>query len=332
MTTEANTPSGTGISTDQAAEQFASLLTDPIDTQDAGETQETEAEQHDDEGRENLAEEAEHEADESETDENEETEGEQAEQPQTFEIPIDGKKTTVTLDELTKGYLRQSDYTRKTTEVATQRQALAAEVSQTQAERNAYAQALEQANALLTQLQPAEPDWNALYQADPAQYAATREMWRSYQEQRQAVEQQRQTVAQRANADKARSAREFVEAQRGKLLEALPAWTDPKVASAERAQLLEWAAQNGFSADEMGTIADHRAVLTMRKAMLFDRAATTRATLKPGQTPTSKVKPATPGAANTRPNSASEATRARTRLARSGKVADAAAALEHLLD
>ncbi|MFL9934232.1 hypothetical protein P0D88_34795 [Paraburkholderia sp. RL18-103-BIB-C] len=330
MTTEANTPQGTGITTDQAADQFASLLSDPIDKQEPGETQETTDEHEAHEGDE--PEETEREPGESETDESEETEGEQAEQPQTFEIPIDGKKTTVTLDELTKGYLRHSDYTRKTTEVATQRNALAAEVSQTQAERTAYAQALEQANALLTELQPVEPDWNALYQADPAQYAATREMWRSYQEQRQAVEQQRQTVAQRAKADQARTAREFVEGQRGKLLEALPAWADPKVASAEKAQLTEWAAQNGFNADELNTIADHRAVVIMRKAMLFDRAAATRATLKPGQTPASKVKPATPGAQGTRPNSASEATRAKQRLARSGKVSDAATALEYLLD
>lgn len=330
MTTEANTPQGTGITTDQAANQFASLLSDPIEKQAPGETPETTDEHEPHEGEEPEGEE--HEPAESETDEPEETDGEQAEQPQVFEIPIDGKKTTVTLDELTSGYLRQADYTRKTTEVASQRTALAAEVSQTQAERTQYAQALEQANALLAQLQPQEPDWNALYQADPAQYAATREMWRSYQEQRQAVEQQRQTVAQRAQADQQRGAREFVEAQRGKLLAALPAWADKKVADTEKAQLLDWATQNGFSADELGTIADHRAVLTMRKAMLFDRAQATRAALKPGQQPASKVKPATPGAAGTKPNSASEATRARSRLAKSGKVSDAAAALEHLLD
>jgi hypothetical protein len=329
MTTEsANTPSGTGISTDEAAEQFASLLSDESGTQESGETQETEEHEHD----EAETPEAEHDPDESETEETEETDESDEQKPQAFELEIDGKKETVTLDELSKGYLRQSDYTRKTTEIANQRQTLAKEVETTQQHRAQYAQALEQANALLAQLKPQEPDWNALYQADPAQYAATREMWRSYQEQQAAIEQQRQNVAQQTHAERVGKAREFVEQQKEQLFKALPAWADPKVASAERAAILEYGKQNGMTEQELNSIADHRAILMMRKAMLFDKAEATRKALKPnGAQPSLKVKPVTPGANATKPSSATEATRAKQRLAKTGRVDDAAAAILNFL-
>jgi hypothetical protein len=340
MSTTANTPQGTGSSAQEAASAIESLLTGEADTQGEheGEGNEHEHDEHDESGEAHTEtetdEHGEHEA-ETETEETDEPEAGAAEKPQKFSLDVDGQKTEVTLDELTKGYLRQSDYTRKTTELATQRQTLANEVAQTQQERTLYAQALEQANALLTQLQPQEPDWNALYQADPAQYAATREMWRSYQEQRQAVEQQRQIVGQRAQQEQRRNAQTFVEQQKGQLLEALPSWKDSKVAEAERGEIRKWAADLGFSAQELNTIADHRAIVIMRKAMLFDRAQTTKANLKPtangNATTGGKVKPATPGTAATRPNSVSSANKARAHAAKTGKVNDAAAAIEQFL-
>ena len=332
MTTNtADTPSSTGISTDQAATAFESLLTGPADTQEERETAAAgEHEEHEHEETETEVEETEEHEDpeNAETEETEETEGEQGEKPQTVEI--EGKP--VTLDELTKGYLRQSDYTRKTTELATQRQAIAAEAAQTQQMREQYAQALNEASALIKQLEPAEPDWNALYQADPGQYAAAREMWRSYKEQQAVIEQQKQITAQHTSAEQAKAAREFVQAQSGKLIEALPAWKDPKVKATEQAQIREFAKSRGFSDEELNTIADHRAIVMLREAMLFSKTQAAKANLKPnGERPASKVKPATPGSQATKPNSASAQTQARQRLVKSGKVADAASALELLM-
>lgn len=50
---------------------------------------------------------------------------EASEEAQTFTVEIGGKEETLTLDELRNGYLRQSDYTRKTQELAAQRQQVA---------------------------------------------------------------------------------------------------------------------------------------------------------------------------------------------------------------
>lgn len=66
-----------------------------------------------DEGVENADEET---VEEDSADEGEE-EGEDEEPTDSFELEIDGKKVSVTLDELKSGYLRQSDYTKKTQEL-----------------------------------------------------------------------------------------------------------------------------------------------------------------------------------------------------------------------
>jgi hypothetical protein len=323
-TEQANTSPETGVTADQAAASIEALLTDDTVDNQNDETQQDAEHEHDDEHLD------EHEHDEQQIDEHEES-NEHDEQASHETLEIDGK--TITLDEVKKGYLRQADYTRKTTELATQRQTLATEVTNTQQERAKYAQALEQAHALIAQLEPAEPDWNALYQADPAQYAATREMWRTYQEQKQAVEAERSRVAQSTRAEQTKAQGDYVKAQAAKLVEALPAWADEKIAKQEKTAIFEWGTKQGFSPEELSTIADHRAVVIMRKAMLFDRAQATKAALKPGQAPTtSKVRPATPGAQATRPSNVSEATRAKQRLAKTGKVSDAAAALALLLD
>ena len=58
-----------------------------------------------------------------------EDEAEEYEEQEYFTVKINGEEQDVTLDELAAGYSRQSDYTKKTTEVANQRK----EVEQLQA-------------------------------------------------------------------------------------------------------------------------------------------------------------------------------------------------------
>src|SRR3569832_2187118 len=74
-----------------------------------------------------------------------EDDGEQpagADEP-TYEVTNDGKVEKVSLKEALAGYSRQTDYTRKTEEVARQREALAQELQGVQAHRASYKQVLD---------------------------------------------------------------------------------------------------------------------------------------------------------------------------------------------
>lgn len=75
---------------------------------------------------------------------------------QTFTIEVNGEPTTVTLEELQAGYLRQADYTRKTTDVANQRKELEPYVAMKQAFDENPAVALETVSTFYGVNQPSQ--------------------------------------------------------------------------------------------------------------------------------------------------------------------------------
>ena len=75
----------------------------------------------------------------------------------------------------------------------------------------------------------------------------------------------------------------------------------PRQAKAQ-AEIAEYAQKVGYSAQEISTIADHRAVLVLNKAMLYERAVARRAAgRQPGAQPKVTIAPSRPTGA-TRPN------------------------------
>ena len=92
-----------------------------------------------------------------------------------YEVTVNGVKHNVNLNELTKGDSRESDYTKKTMDLSSQRKDveslqgnLKTELEAVKSSRNQYATQLDH---LSKQLQQEEKiDWDTLYQDDPAEY------------------------------------------------------------------------------------------------------------------------------------------------------------------
>ena len=268
-------------------------------------------------------------SDEESTEEQSEDEEEQKEedQPQTVTVKVDGKDVTVTLDELQKGYSRTQDYTRKTQQIAEVRKQVEAETQAVRAERAQYAQLL---GALQAQLQAAEPqvDLDRLYQEDPIEWVRQKEVLRERQEKALAIQAEQQRLAQLQQAEQARATEEYLLQQKEALLAALPEWKDPKKAQVEKALVVESAKAAGFTEDDLKNVYDHRLVLLLRKAGLYDQMMSKRQGIKP--VVTNGPRPAKPGAAG-RVSTTTEATRAKQRLAKTGRIDDAASAIELLL-
>lgn len=271
--------------------------------------------------------------DEAESDSDEEKSDEVHEElPDDTKVTVDGKE--VTLHELKRGFLREQDYTRKTQALAEQRRQLEATVGQEagalRAEREQLAQALAQVQTYMQELMPAEPNWAELYQRNPAEYAAQRELWRSWQEQLRGMEAQRQQLSQREQAERMQQLQRTIQEEKARLLTAVPEWSKPEVAQAEKQKLIEWGQKVGYSPEELNSVLDHRALVVARKAMLYDEMMAKQKAMRPAA-PAVKVKPAMPGSAATKPSRASEIARSKQRLAQTGRVQDAAAVIESLL-
>jgi hypothetical protein len=123
--------------------------------------------------------EADDEAPEEEADDevDDEAEDDESDGPAAIEIKIDGKTTRLTADEVKAGYLRASDYTRKTQEVARDRDAIAAERKAFETAQQQAFQQFEQSLQILQSLQEPEPDWKAMRANDPLGYIELKAEW-----------------------------------------------------------------------------------------------------------------------------------------------------------
>jgi len=265
-----------------------------------------------------------------ETQEEQSEEGEEPEeqdQPTHFTVKVDGKEVEVTLDELQKGYSRTQDYTRKTQQIAEIRKQVEVETEAVRAERAQYAQML---GALQAQLQGAETqiDWDRLYHEDPIEWVRQKEVMREKQEKLQAIQFEQQRVAQLTQQEQQQHFESHLQAQHTKLLEVIPEWKDQAKAKTEKQLLVEFGKKTGFSPEELSAIVDHRAVVALRKAALYDQMMTKRKAITP--VTNNGPRPAKPGAAG-RVSQTTEAVRAKQRLAKTGRVDDAASAIYQLL-
>lgn len=248
-------------------------------------------------------------------------------------IEVDGKTVTLKKAELADAYkngLRQSDYTKKTMEVAEQRRAAEAEVAQARAEREAYAVNLQKLSAQLEGVleQQASIDWQALLESDPVEYLRQQNLFQQRQAAYQRTQQAQAQLMEIAQAEHVQMQSMTLAQQQEVLLAKLPEWRDASKAKAEKAAISDYLREQGFEAAAIQNINDHRAVLMARKAMLYDQMVgkASAAAKRVSAAPQRVVTPG--GGGQTRIDGRSSAMQ---RLGKSGRVEDAAAVFASIL-
>lgn len=280
-------------------------------------------------GDEELLDDADAASEETDSEQSEEDgDSEEEQQPQVFTVKVDGKEVEVTLDELQKGYSRTQDYTRKTQQIAEVRKQTEAELQAVRAEREQYAQLLSALEAQVQQATQPNIDWDRLYQEDPIEWVRQRELMRENQEKNAAIQSEKKRLSELSQQEQMQQHQMLLQQEQEALMSAIPEWKDSKKAAAEKAMLVQFGQKVGFSPDELKNVVDHRAVVLLRKAALYDQMMSKRGQIKP--VTNNGPRPAKPGAAG-RVSSNTEAMRAQQRLAKTGRVDDAADAIYKLL-
>ena len=287
-------------------------------------------------GEESLEEQAEESPDESEEleldsedvqDEEEDEDSEEVESDvQMFKVRSDGEDLDVSLDELISGYSRQSSFTKKSQSLAEDRKAFENEIAEARQLRSQAIEVLE--NAKTAQPQVAQKDsqyWQDLKDSDPMQFMLERDELREAQMQDQMREQQIQKLRAQENAEQQANLEKYIASQRDNLSTLIPEWSDEKIAKAERKAIVEYGKNIGFTDQELNEAYDSRAVATMRKAMLYDKLAKKRGTLKPSHRSSMKAGSQSINPSSTKSKKASE------RLRKSGKVEDAQAVFYNMI-
>ena len=286
---------------------------------------------------ESLEEETEEEEEPEGEEESEETEGEEEEE--LYAVTVNGEEVAVSLDELLSGYSRQSDYTRKTQEIARERKGMEelqqqynSHVAQIQQERQQYVEAL--TNMISSQGSELEQysniDWDALRESDPIEYVTAKEQYREAQERVQGMQYQQQQAAQAQQAEMTKAHHQMVQAERGKLVEALPEWRDPDKRKELTENLQSYARDQGFSQQELNSLVDHRSVLVLLKAQQYDQLQNSDVKSKKLKNKPKVVRSGT--GTTSKGTSKSKRAAKMKRLQSSGHVDDAASILEDMFN
>ena len=256
-------------------------------------------------------------------------EEEESEQPQLYTIKVDGEETEVTLEELQNGYSRQRDYTRKTQELAQQRKAIEAKYQEVSQKDAIYSQLLPKMEATLKGELENEPDWNALYEADPIAYVREKDIWNEKKQKLQAVQAESQRLQQESAMAQQQQLQQFLQYGNQQLLEQIPEWQDNEVASKEKMAIRDYGVNVlGYTPQEMDSVYDYRVLLGLRNAWLQHK--TQQATKVKPTEKKAAARTARPGTSNV-PKSTTPVKKARQKLAKTGKVQDAAKLFEQLL-
>jgi hypothetical protein len=315
------TPEGSGeLTVEGAANAFLSMM----NREDGSEQEQPESASE--------ANESEAESDESYESEveQEDDDGEQ-EEPQKYRVKAAGEDKEVTLDELIKSYQLGTDYTKKSQAVAEERKAVEAErhaVQEAKALRDQYAQQLGIIEQMLNQPQETE-NLDYLKETDPIGYAVKVAELSQKEKQLAQVRAQREMISQQQEYDRQQQMRQMIATESEKLVAVLPEFADPSKGEVIRKDIRTYGKQMGFSDDELANVFDSRAVLTLYKAMQYDKLQSA----KPGITKKVSEAPKAikPGVSKPRDSNSEEIRKLKSRAKSTGSVKDAANVFERFL-
>ena len=316
---------------DEEPEDADELESDEDD--ESGEPEDDEDDEDDDEEDLDDEEDEDEDPEEDEDDEEDEDEDEDPDEETLHEVTVQGETLKVTLEEALAGYSRTADYTRKRQADVDEH---AKDLTEVRRVRAFYDTRLEQLEEAMVQLTPAAPD-EKLRTENPGEYAAQKADQAERQGAIERVKEEKARV-QRERDDETREARAAIlEGQMGQLVVAVPEWANKAKLTKGIEDIRAFAQEAyGFSDEDLDGVIDHRVLLLLRENMQgrqkvkkgkkeIRRKSKKSRRMKPGggERPTGKRQ------ASRNKRKASQ--RARDRLAQSGSVQDAAAAIESLL-
>ena len=262
-----------------------------------------------------------------------EPEEESYEDVPTYKVKASGEEKEVTIDELIKNYQLGADYTKKTQEIAEQRKAIEEgmkEVQESKQVRDLYSQRLQAVEEFLQkQVTDATPqDLAELKENDPVGYAVKIAEITEKKENLSAVQQERAKIAQQQQLEQRRFLQQKVVEEAQKLSQILPEFSDPNKGEQLRNEIRAYGKSVGFTDAEMSNVIDHRHVLMLRKAQLYDQLQKN----KPNVTKKVNSAPKMVKSGNkVDPSNRDVRKRNMAKLKQSGKVRDAVALFENFI-
>lgn len=264
-------------------------------------------------------------------DEGDVEEQEQVEEQPRYKVKASGEEIEVTLDDLIKGYQREADYTKKTQTLAEQRKQVESErnvIEQAKTQRDQYQERLAMIESALRTYAPQE-NLEALKETDPIGYAVKVAEQTQREKQLQAVQMERGRIAQQQQAEQSQNLNSHLAVEAQKLAEAIPEYADEQKSVQVKKDIRDYARKIGWSDEELASVYDSRAVLTLYRAMQYEKLMGNKAGL------TKKVNEAPkmlkPGVSRQTDVNSEQTKKAQNKLKQTGSIRDAASVFERFI-
>ena len=306
-----------GVNVNEGASRIAQLLQPEQSSDSAPELETAEQPETVEVETTEVVEETDHEHNDVEDSEEETPEGDTEPEEPRYKVTVNGEEQDVSIEDMKKGYMMESDYRKKTSEVARHR-------DENKVKEEALSSKLLEAEAMLSL---DIEDLNSEENRDLKEYDRS-----AYEEKKEKLEAKRNRLAELKQEDQTRQ-QENQTARIGKekelLLNALPEWLDEKVLTEEAGMVNTMWETMGFTPQELAAFSDHRLVILSRKAALYDKLKAAKPESKKVQ---AKPKSARAGTVkSSEDKSRNRSQDARARLKKTGNMRDAQSAIKSLL-
>jgi len=199
------------------------------------------------------------------TDDAEQDINESSEEP-SYTVKVDGSEMEVTLDELLRGYQREADYTRKTSELSLEKSKYNDLMQQSQSEINNKLSKLEELTTVAQQELQQEYsriDFEKLYDEDPSEAARLEHKMRKRAENLAMIQEE-------TKANQQQEFQKYLQEQQHKVASLVPEFNDPNKASKLKSDMRQYLSKLGYGDQEINSVYDARQVLLIRDAMAYN--------------------------------------------------------------
>ena len=243
---------------------------------------------------------------------------ENSEEP-SYTVKVDGSEMEVTLDELLRGYQRDDDYTRKTSELSLEKSRHNDMMQQSQSEINQKLSKLtELTSAAQQELQTeySNIDFEKLYEDDPVEAARLEHKMRKRSENLQRIQEETRN-------NQMNEFQKYLQEEQAKVATLIPEFSDPAKASRIKSEMRTYLTKLGYNNNEIASVYDSRQVMLIKDAMAYDKLkkSNVKVTKKVAKAP----KVVKPGVSKTKAEQASKQRRDKlNHLKKTGSVRSAA--------
>ena len=243
---------------------------------------------------------------------------ENSEEP-SYTVKVDGSEMEVTLDELLRGYQREADYTRKTSELSLEKSRHNDMMQQSQSEINQKLSKLtELTSAAQQELQTeySNIEFEKLYEDDPVEAARLEHKMRKRAENLQRIQEETRN-------NQMNEFQKYLQEEQAKVATLIPEFSDPAKASRIKSEMRTYLTKLGYNNNEIASVYDSRQVMLIKDAMAYDKLkkSNVKVTKKVAKAP----KVVKPGVSKTKAEQASKQRRDKlNHLKKTGSVRSAA--------